>query len=87
MSYFNNLLPFELLSFVHVKFKLLEHLHLNIFYYAKTFIMFQNGMYATLFRIVIFLIKLMKGKAIRKHSMHEQTAASVLLKLFINSNE
>jgi len=29
------------------------------------------------------LIKLMKGKALRKHSLHEKTAASVLLKLFI----
>jgi len=30
--------------------------------------------------------KLMKGKALRKHSLHEKTAASVLLKLFIRSN-
>ena len=28
-------------------------------------------------------LKLMKGKALRKHSLHEKTAASVLLKLFI----
>ena len=33
------------------------------------------------------LIKLMKGKALRKQSLHEKTAASVLLKLFISSNE
>jgi len=32
-------------------------------------------------------IKLMKGKAFGKHSLHEKTAASVLLKLFIGSNE
>jgi len=32
-------------------------------------------------------IKLMKGEALRKHSLHEKTAASVLLKLFISSNE
>ena len=32
-------------------------------------------------------IKLMKGKALRKHSLHQKTAASVLLKLFISSNE
>jgi len=32
-------------------------------------------------------IKLMKGKAPRKHSLHEKTAASVLLKLVISSNE
>jgi len=31
--------------------------------------------------------KLMKGKALRKHRLHEKTAASVLLKLFIRSNE
>ena len=31
--------------------------------------------------------KLMKGKALRKHSLHEKTAASVLLKLFVSSNE
>ena len=29
--------------------------------------------------------KLMKGKALRKHSLHEKTAASVLLKLLISS--
>ena len=33
------------------------------------------------------LTKLIKGKALRKHSLHEKTAASVLLKLFISSNE
>ena len=32
-------------------------------------------------------IKLMKAKALRKHSLHEKTAASVLLKLFISGNE
>ena len=32
-------------------------------------------------------IKLMKGKALRKHSLHGETAALVLLKLFINGNE
>jgi len=32
-------------------------------------------------------IKLMKGKALRKHSLHEKTADSVLLKLFIKGNE
>jgi len=31
--------------------------------------------------------KLKKGKALRKHSLHEKTAASVLLKLFISGNE
>jgi len=29
----------------------------------------------------------MKGKALRKHGLHEKTAASVLLKLFISGNE
>ena len=32
-------------------------------------------------------IKLIKGKALRKHSLHEKTALSDLLKLFISSNE
>jgi len=32
-------------------------------------------------------MKLMKGKALRKHSLHEKTAASVLLKLFISGKE
>ena len=32
-------------------------------------------------------IKLMKRKALRKHSLHGKTAASVLLKLFISDNE
>jgi len=31
--------------------------------------------------------KLMKGKAPRKHILHEKTAASVLLKPFIGGNE
>ena len=31
--------------------------------------------------------KLMKGKTLRKHSLHEKTSASVLLKLFISGNE
>jgi len=33
-----------------------------------------------------YSIKLMKGKALGKHSLHEKTTASVLLKLFISSN-
>ena len=46
----------------------------------------------TMFRLQRLLLiklqfKLMKGKALRKHSLHEQTAASVLLKLFISGNE
>ena len=32
-------------------------------------------------------IKLMKRKATRNHSLHEKTAASVLLKLFISINK
>jgi len=32
-------------------------------------------------------IKLMEENALRKHSLYEKTAASVLLKLFISSNE
>jgi len=29
----------------------------------------------------------MKGKTLKKHSLHDKIAASVLLKLFISSNE
>ena len=36
---------------------------------------------------VVRIIKLMKGKALSKHSLHDKTAASVLLKPFISSNE
>ena len=40
-----------------------------------------------LYILVAFgLIKLMKGKALRKHSLYEKTAASVLLKLFISTH-
>jgi len=35
----------------------------------------------------LFWYKTDEGKAIRKHSLHEKTAASVLLKLFISGNE
>ena len=31
-----------------------------------------------------FIVKLMKEKALRMHSLHEKTASSVLLKLFIS---
>ena len=38
--------------------------------------------------ISMIIIKLMKGKALRKHySLHEKSAASVLFKPFISSNE
>ena len=48
-----------------------------------------NGTTCDLNKILIMLNdnKLMKGKALRKHSLHEKTAASVLLKLFISGNE
>jgi len=36
---------------------------------------------------VTYLIKLMKGKSLRKHSLHGKTAASVLLMLFNSGNE
>jgi len=50
-------------------------------------------MYAFLFslRMLVYIdtswIELMKGKALRKHSLHEKTAALVLLKPFISSKE
>ena len=39
-----------------------------------------------LFQLKLSNNKLMKGKALRKHSLHEKTAASVLLKLFNTFN-
>ena len=52
-------------------------------------ILLNNFNTKTYFHNIHFQIfnKLMKGKALRKHSMHEKTAASVLLKLFVSSNE
>jgi len=38
-------------------------------------------------RMVYSEIKLMKGKALKKHSLYGKKAASVLLKQFINGNE
>jgi len=38
-------------------------------------------------RLQHITIKLMNKKDLRKHSLHEKTAASDLLKLFISSNE
>ena len=44
----------------------------------------ENVMWSFISESSVFKkIKLMKGKAPRKHSLHEKTAASVLLKLFI----
>ena len=33
---------------------------------------------------IVGFVKLRKGKALREHSLHVKTAASVLLKLFMN---
>ena len=45
---------------------------------------FYNGSLDNLISIIAFLVqkknKLMKGKALKKQSLHEKTAASVLLK-------
>jgi len=48
---------------------------------------FMSTWHISLLSMNIFNNKLMKGKALRKHSLHEKTAASVLLKLFISGNE
>jgi len=37
--------------------------------------------------LFVCLFKLMKGKALRKHSLHEKTTASVLLKLIFNTDD
>ena len=54
-------------------------------YYGATY--FHTLIIWNIIRVHLVLIKLMKRKALRKHSLHEKTAASVLLKLFISSNE
>jgi len=41
----------------------------------------------SLIHFEIRLTKLRKGKAYRKHSVHEKAAASDILKLFISGNE
>ena len=64
------------------------HHLLSLFYRVKMEVKTK----LTMFNLVVLFcftvqIKLMKGKAVRKHSLHEKTAASVLLKLFISGNE
>jgi len=49
-------------------------------------LMFDQGRFKYM-PLFLFKVKLMKGKALRKHSLYEKTAASVLLKPFISSNE
>ena len=78
----------------------LQHVSVVKLYYKITIVnnVYVLGMYVL--RLVMNLtglcvvnvicnstIKLMTGKALRKHSLHEKTAASVLLKLFISGNE
>ena len=62
------------LLITYVSLKLHGYLTLDKFHYISRSNTFQS-------------IKLIYGKALRKHSMHEKTAASVLLKLFISGNE
>ena len=50
-------------------------------------LMSWSGLNADTANTIELYIKLMKGKALRKHSLHEKTAASVLLKLFISGIE
>jgi len=49
-------------------------------------LMFDQGQLKVKFKIK-HCIKLMKRKTLRKNSLHEKTAASVLFKLFISSNK
>jgi len=72
-----------------IKFKLSFANSLLVFTFIETYILeltHYNFVNMSLHSIRS-LIKLMKGKALRKHSLQEKTAASVLLKLFISSNE
>jgi len=60
------------------------------FYYILTSTdncIWQSLIFTLVGSTVLVAYKLMKGKALRKHSLHEKTAASVLLKLFISGNE
>ena len=59
----------------------------NFMIILTTFIKYILNACGYWYLILNFEIKLMKGKALRKHSLHEKTAASVLLKLFISGNE
>jgi len=62
----------------------------NIFYNVSKLGLYSKSdqlLDQTLLHNRTFIIKLMKGKAPGKHSLHEKTAGSVLLKLFISSNE
>ena len=49
--------------------------------------MLTSAVYNTLSYHHLSYNKLMKGKALRKHNLHEKTAAPVLLKLFISNYE
>jgi len=46
-----------------------------------------NDIMVNLCSFLVSRIKLMNGKALRKHSLHDKTAALVLLKPFISCNE
>jgi len=69
----------------------MDHILQSFIYKHMTFIKGKmQSIKQSLQTICIFdlpFVKLMKGKALRKHSLHEKTAASVLLKLFISGNK
>ena len=47
----------------------------------------QHSFFEHLFILYYTCIKLMKRKGLRKHSLHEKTAAAAPLKLYISGNE
>jgi len=55
--------------------------------YNYTMIKYEATFYNRHTPAVVSYNKLIKGKALRKHSLHGKTAASVLLKMFISGNE
>ena len=60
---------------------------LNISCFVSYTLIFLSARVKWYFCMCHQYLKLMKGKALRKQSLHEKTAASVLLKLFISGNE
>ena len=67
-----------------------RQLHIFVFYCFHNSLTGGVGTGSILLRLLLLFekqLKLMKGKALRKHGLHEKTAASVLLKLFISGNE
>ena len=85
------LYKFTAISVKH-KLELFDKLVVPILNYGSEVWGFHNGnaierIHMQFCKRLLGNFKLMKGKALRKQSLHKKTAASVLLKPFISSNE